>query len=192
MGTAGGNGSDGVMTLVRTCWGHLLNIFISSLSPSALPTTPRTWSYFTEPRPGIDDHYAMASLGFYEQQLLGLGVVCVLALMLDRYVSNSAEQQQSKAHAEDRLESGKPGGSALAMLTRKYLLVYAIVMGEFEFRGAIRPRLIDVRSCGLAARPLCVLALPRAVRVPGAPRRCPLRHRLRVRRLRRASRWSMG
>lgn len=134
----------------------------------------------------------MASLGFYEQQLLGLGVVCVLALTLDRYVSNSAEQQQSKAHAEDRLEGGKTSGSALATLTRKYLLVYAIVMGEFEFRRTIRPRLIDACSCGLAARPLCLLALQRPIRIPGAPRRRPLRHRLRIRRLCRAPRRSMG
>ncbi|KJA17597.1 hypothetical protein HYPSUDRAFT_46222 [Hypholoma sublateritium FD-334 SS-4] len=77
----------------------------------------------------------MASLGFYEQQLLGLGVVCVLALTLDRYVSNSAEQQQSKAHAEDRLEGGKTGSSALATLTRKYLLVYAIVMAADWLQG---------------------------------------------------------
>jgi hypothetical protein len=72
----------------------------------------------------------MPPVGFYEQQLLGLGVFCLLALTADRYVAKSTKQLQSKISADDRLESGKSSSSALATLTRKYLLVYAIVMGQ--------------------------------------------------------------
>ncbi|KAF9479320.1 DUF791-domain-containing protein [Pholiota conissans] len=77
----------------------------------------------------------MAPVGFYEQQLLGLGVICLLALTADRYVAKSAKQLQSKSSADDRLESGKTSSSALATLTRKYLLVYAIVMGADWLQG---------------------------------------------------------
>ncbi|KAF8196104.1 hypothetical protein BJ912DRAFT_956324 [Pholiota molesta] len=77
----------------------------------------------------------MPSVGFYEQQLLGLGVFCLLALTADRYVAKSTKQLQSKISADDRLESGKSSSSALATLTRKYLLVYAIVMGADWLQG---------------------------------------------------------
>lgn len=83
----------------------------------------------------------MAPLGFYEQQLLCLGVVCMLALTVDRYVSSSTRQTQSKASPEDRLEGGRGSSTALAVLTRQYLLVYAIVMGERRvFPGSPRAR----------------------------------------------------
>lgn len=67
---------------------------------------------------------------FYEIQLVFLAFICAVALLADRYVSKS--KQQHKASADERLESGKAGNSegALSVLTRKYLLVYAIVMGE--------------------------------------------------------------
>lgn len=67
---------------------------------------------------------------FYEKSLVYLSVICVLALLLDRYV-RSSRGNKVKESADDRLESGKQGASAgvLSTLTRKYLVVYAIVMG---------------------------------------------------------------
>jgi ATP/ADP translocase len=68
---------------------------------------------------------------FYEKWLVYLSVICVLALLLDRYVQSS-RGNKAKENADDRLESGKQGASAAALsaLTRKYLVVYAIVMGN--------------------------------------------------------------
>ncbi|KAF8957856.1 hypothetical protein BDZ97DRAFT_1924236 [Flammula alnicola] len=78
----------------------------------------------------------MPPLGFYELQLLGLGVLCFVSLSLDRYITQNAKKYQSKTSADDRLESGKSGNaSALAALTRKYLLVYGIVMGADWLQG---------------------------------------------------------
>lgn len=73
----------------------------------------------------------MTTAGFYEIQLLGLAVICVISLSIDRYVAGKSAKH-GKESADERLESGKSGSaSALAALTRKYLVVYGIVMGEF-------------------------------------------------------------
>ena len=73
----------------------------------------------------------MSTAGFYEVQLLQLAVVCVISLSIDRYVAGKSAKH-GKESADDRLESGKLGStSALTALTRKYLVVYGIVMGEF-------------------------------------------------------------
>ena len=73
----------------------------------------------------------MATAGFYEVQLLGLAVICVISLSIDRYVAGKSAKH-GRESADDRLESGKSGSpSALAALTRKYLVVYGIVMGVF-------------------------------------------------------------
>lgn len=87
---------------------------------------------------------------FYERQLTLLVVVCVLVLLLERWVSSKDKKPQAstsvaKAQVDDSLESGRspaqhaPSGSisgmpsgrvgALNTLMRKYLTVYAIVMG---------------------------------------------------------------
>lgn len=70
-------------------------------------------------------------VNFYEIQLAVLASICGVALLVDRYVSKSKAQHKANASADERLESGKAGHSegALSALTRKYLLVYAIVMG---------------------------------------------------------------
>jgi len=73
----------------------------------------------------------MTTAGFYEIQLLGLAIICVISLSIDRYVAGKSAKH-GKESADERLESGKSGSaSALAVLTRKYLVVYGIVMGEF-------------------------------------------------------------
>lgn len=67
---------------------------------------------------------------FYEVQLVILAGLCVAALLVERYVSQSHKRNQTKDSAEDQLESGKVGNAgAMSLLTKKYLLVYAIVMG---------------------------------------------------------------
>lgn len=73
---------------------------------------------------------------FYEKSLVYLSIICVLALLLDRYV-RSSRGNKVKENADDRLESGKQGASAAVMstLTRKYLVVYAIVMGADWLQG---------------------------------------------------------
>jgi len=76
-------------------------------------------------------------LGFYESQLIVLATVCAISFGLERHVAKNARQHpHPKETADERLENGKlgVGGSALSTLTRKYLLVYAVVMGMFSFR----------------------------------------------------------
>ena len=87
---------------------------------------------------------------FYETQLIVLGVVCLISLVVDRYLARktrallaSSASQPARDAADDRLESGKANGpvgsvspvsgsAAMRSLERKYLVVYAIVMGEFQ------------------------------------------------------------
>lgn len=74
---------------------------------------------------------------FYELQLMLLTGFCIFSLLLER---QAAKQKRSlpKDRDPERLENGHGhtrSGSAsshggLATLTRKYLIVYAIVMGE--------------------------------------------------------------
>jgi hypothetical protein len=69
---------------------------------------------------------------FYELQLILLTLFCIFSLLLERLFSNR-KQQLTKETPEDRLENGKHWHGAtnsLAALTRQYLVVYAIVMGE--------------------------------------------------------------
>lgn len=65
---------------------------------------------------------------FYYIQLIVLTVVCLFLLLIDRYVSK--RRQGVKESTEDRLENGKGSTNSLAVLTRQYLVVYAIVMGK--------------------------------------------------------------
>lgn len=65
---------------------------------------------------------------FYELQLILLAGFCAVALLLEQYVSR---QKRSAANA-DHLENGGPAQvsnhGGLSTLTRKYLVVYGIVM----------------------------------------------------------------
>ena len=66
---------------------------------------------------------------FYELQLIILAIVCCVGLFVDRQLSRASKAKET---ADDRLENGRQGSAAAAAaLSRKYLLVYAIVMGEF-------------------------------------------------------------
>ncbi|PPQ75158.1 hypothetical protein CVT24_007486 [Panaeolus cyanescens] len=78
----------------------------------------------------------MSQTGFYETQLVVLSVFCGVSMLVDRYVANKAKKQQHAQSADDRLEGGRMNTSgALAALTRKYLIVYAIVMGADWLQG---------------------------------------------------------
>ncbi|KAF8156026.1 hypothetical protein B0H34DRAFT_659078 [Crassisporium funariophilum] len=73
---------------------------------------------------------------FYELQLIILSVVCVVSLIADRYLSSKARRNQAKGEVGHQ-GNGKSGSSnpALAALTRKYLVVYALVMGADWLQG---------------------------------------------------------
>jgi len=79
-------------------------------------------------------------LGFYQNQLIILSIVCGFAYFLDRYVAKKWANQDSTS---ERLESDtRPAHpSTVAELTRKYLVVYAIVMGMSLY--CFLTRLID-------------------------------------------------
>jgi len=67
------------------------------------------------------------SSSFYESQLIILAVICGVGLFIDRGLSKANTKAQS---ADERVENGGISKSATAsLLQRKYLLVYAIVMG---------------------------------------------------------------
>ncbi|KAJ6586323.1 hypothetical protein DFH09DRAFT_255134 [Mycena vulgaris] len=75
---------------------------------------------------------------FYEIQLLCLAIGCFVALIADRQASKSRRQLSAKDSREERAEGGLSGSgsaSALAALTRQYLVVYAIVMGADWLQG---------------------------------------------------------
>jgi hypothetical protein len=65
---------------------------------------------------------------FYELQLILLTSFCLFALLLERYAST--RKPAPKTH--DFFQDGKaaPTPSTFASLAKKYLIVYAIVMGE--------------------------------------------------------------
>jgi len=74
-------------------------------------------------------------LGFYELQLLALASVCAISLALERHVAKKNHKIE-KASVDDRLEDGIAAStSGLSSLMRKYLLVYAIVMGADWLQG---------------------------------------------------------
>ena len=77
-------------------------------------------------------------LRFYQSQLVILSIICGLAYLLDKYV---AKKWQHQDVTSERLESDtRPAHPAtVAELTRKYLIVYAIVMGMYSSYA----RLID-------------------------------------------------
>ncbi|KAF9051877.1 hypothetical protein BJ165DRAFT_1340856 [Panaeolus papilionaceus] len=78
----------------------------------------------------------MSQLDFYERQLVVLSVLCGISLIVDRYVASKGKKQPHVQSADERLEGGKTNAStALADLTRKYLVVYAIVMGADWLQG---------------------------------------------------------
>lgn len=77
--------------------------------------------------------YSLYTLtSFYETWLVLLTVICILVLLLERYVSGLKSEATSKESADDRLENGRSqnSGNTFAALARKYLVVYAIVMGQ--------------------------------------------------------------
>jgi hypothetical protein len=83
----------------------------------------------------------MSTDHFYRVQLGGLGLVCLSSILLERYVARKKEQSANASSSrEQRRRSpvgergdNRPWKEATAdsgVLARKYLLVYAVVMGE--------------------------------------------------------------
>ena len=137
-------------------------------------------------------------LGFYELQLLVLASVCTVALGFERFVSKKPKQdlKSGKDSANERLEDGvvpsMGASTGLSSLMRKYLIVYAIVMGvscSLHFCSFHQTR--PVRR-GLAARTLRILIVQRTVWVPRENGRRFLCDRLSISRLGRSSGGSMG
>ncbi|TFY77336.1 hypothetical protein EWM64_g6675 [Hericium alpestre] len=86
--------------------------------------------------------------GFYEFQLVLLTAVCIAVLLIERYVASSKKPSASaqKELVDDSLENGAVGNgsaggvtgaraAATRALMRKYLIVYAIVMGADWLQG---------------------------------------------------------
>lgn len=73
-------------------------------------------------------------VAFYELQLILLVTSCLVFLLLERHASSRkrAAAASGRDYHADRLENGgnTVPVNALTKLTRQYLLVYAIVMGE--------------------------------------------------------------
>lgn len=70
--------------------------------------------------------------GFYQYQVGIIAGFCFVALLLEKYTSNG-KKSNPKGRQDDHLEDGSPAHSkstSLAVLTRQYLAVYAIVMGK--------------------------------------------------------------
>ncbi|KAJ7238813.1 hypothetical protein B0H12DRAFT_1326754 [Mycena haematopus] len=75
---------------------------------------------------------------FYEHQLLWLSIGCLIALIADRRATAGRRRLAAKDSREERAEGGLSASgtaSALAALTRQYLIVYAIVMGADWLQG---------------------------------------------------------
>lgn len=74
-------------------------------------------------------------VGFYELQLVILVSACLFFLLIERHVS-SKKRALAKDHDPDILENGGSTPiNALATLTKRYLVVYAIVMGADWLQG---------------------------------------------------------
>jgi hypothetical protein len=111
---------------------------------------------------------------FYQFQLGSLAVICTILLAFERYLKSkkSTTVNVKELSVEENLEVGQPNGAAvtpragaLGALMRKYILVYAIVMGKvvpiMSFDD-VDPS----KRCRLAAGPICLLSLSRAIRLP--------------------------
>ena len=100
---------------------------------------------------------------FYELQLILLTSFCVISLLLERYASKHQSPAPS-GPAPGRLESGQArapvaGSGVRSALTKKYLLVYAIVMGARDLCAVLTDAEPLNRRRRLAAGPIRVLAL---------------------------------
>ncbi|EKM75352.1 hypothetical protein AGABI1DRAFT_116460 [Agaricus bisporus var. burnettii JB137-S8] len=81
-------------------------------------------------------HSRFSDGGFYQFWLVVFALLCLTLLCVERYVTGKGKDK-SKESADDRLESARPAcsGSALGILAKKYLVVYAIVMAADWLQG---------------------------------------------------------
>ena len=144
---------------------------------------------------------------FYQFQLGLLAVICTVFLVFERYLKSkkSTTANLKELSVEENLEVGHstlpsngaavpaitPRAGALSTLMQKYLLVYAIVMGKvvlIMFFEGVDP----FQRCRLAARPICLLSLSRAIRLPRTASRRVVCHWLHERRHLCTACWRLG
>lgn len=69
--------------------------------------------------------------GFFEFQLIILAVLCVLAMLFERYGFKSGNDPKAKEDEEElHLDGLAHAGSSLG---KSYLTVYTVVMGEYPY-----------------------------------------------------------
>lgn len=115
---------------------------------------------------------------FYESQLAILAFFSIFFYALDKKFSRKSNPKERS----DSLEDGRPGHSdnvSMSILARKYLAVYAIVMGGINFINNFR-YLITVPRRGLAPGSIRVLPVQRRVCIPGTNGRLAFCYRLHV------------
>jgi hypothetical protein len=122
---------------------------------------------------------------FYELQLILLTGFCISALLLERYASKHQGPLTPKENRDPvHLENGNghthsastSSNGALPTLTRKYLVVYAIVMGRLQFQlHFLFNNLTVFLRRRLVAGAICVFPLSRTIWISRENCRHPFR-----------------
>jgi hypothetical protein len=148
--------------------------------------TPQAWLITMQQIQNLPD--------FYELHLIVLCIICFLSLLADRYlVGTKTKQNLDDGVDERRLESaGSGSSSSLATLTRKYLVVYGIVMGSLVHTIHSFTNSISFYRSWLATGPIRVFSISRTVRFPREASCSSLRHRFHLCRIGSSFGWCMG
>ena len=133
-------------------------------------------------------YYRLPTWDFYESQLAILVFFSIFFYALDKKFLRKSNPRESSDHLED----GRPGHlDNVSILARKYLTVYAIVMGGTSFINNVT-YLITVPRRGLAPGSVCVLPLRRGICVPRTNGCLAFRDRLHVRCPYSSVSWGLG
>ena len=126
---------------------------------------------------------------FYESQLAILVFFSIFFYALDKKFSRKPDPKERSDHPENDRLGHSDNASTLA---RKYLTVYAIVMGKIVNLIDNLTYLIAIPRRGLAPRPIRVLLVQRRVCIPGANGRLAFCDWLHVRCPHSSAGWSLG
>lgn len=140
---------------------------------------------------------------FYELQLILLTSFCIFSLLLERQASKSKRSLTPKERDPDRAENGhghtrsssSSSYGGLATLTRKYLVVYAIVMGELHFTvwyTVVTWTDLTRCRCRLASGTIYLLIVPRTICIPWEDSRHSLCHWIYIGWLDSTLSWGLG
>lgn len=69
---------------------------------------------------------------FYELQLIYFTTFCVVFLLVERQLSSRKQSKIPNGDLAAPAAASSGSGNVLSKLTRQYLIVYAIVMGESQ------------------------------------------------------------